>query len=139
MIPANQCCGRCLPCHPAGTCWKREGEDLRFEDASFELVTASWVLHILEPDIRQRVISEVHRVLKPGGRFGTITIVPPRSQLTRLLTAPARAAADRWPSVFIGLKPFDPESDLLAAGFSVNSRERNFRGYPALCVTARRS
>lgn len=122
---------------PAG--WvlrKARGEALPFEDASFNPVTASWVLHVLEPETRERVISEVHRVLKPGGRFGSITIAPPQSHLARLLTAPVRAAADRWPSAFVGLNPFDPEPELLKAGFSTVSRSRNFRGYPALCLLA---
>lgn len=114
------------------------GEALPFEDASFDVVCASWVLHVLDPEIRQKVISEVRRVLRPGGRFGTITIAPPRSHIGRLLTAPARGAADRWPSAFIGLRPFDPEPELLAAGFATDSRNHNFLGYPALCVMAHR-
>jgi len=139
-IDASQAMLRQVPPLPGGwTLQEGPGEALPFEDATFDLVTASWVLHILEPETRQKVISEVRRVLKPGGRFAAITIAPPQSWIARLLTGPARAAADRWPSAFIGLSPFDPEPELLQAGFTAINRKRDFRGYPSLCLTARRS
>lgn len=112
------------------------GEDLPFADQSFDLVTASWVLHVLEPGTRERVIAECVRVLKPGGRFGSVTIAPPRSALAGILTAPARWAARRYPSQLVGLTPLDPTGDLIRAGLTEPFRKRDFRGYPALCLVA---
>lgn len=117
---------------------RADGQDLPFEDESFDLVTASYVLHVMNPDMRRQVLAEAARVLRPGGRLVTITITPPLSPLVRLLTAPARWAADRYPSVFIGLRPLDPGPELLRAGFSEIDRRRDFRGYPALCLLAAR-
>lgn len=48
-----------------------DGEKIPFADMTFDLVTSSWVLeHLRDP---QRVMDEVVRVLKPGGRFLFIT------------------------------------------------------------------
>lgn len=115
---------------------RASGEDLPFDDESFDLVTASWLLHLLESDLRKRVIAECVRVLKPGGRLGVITIAPPRSALAGILTVPARWAARRYPSKLVGLTPLDPTDDLVRAGLAEPFRRRDFRGYPALCLVA---
>jgi ubiquinone/menaquinone biosynthesis C-methylase UbiE len=115
---------------------RADGEALPFEDHSFDLVTASYVLHVMNPDVRRRVIAEMARVLRPGGRLATITIAPPSSSPATHLTAPVRWAADRYPSVFVGLKPLDPARELEHGGFSETGRRRDFRGYPALCLSA---
>lgn len=39
----------------------------RFPDSSFECVYASHLLEHLEPDVAERMLREVHRVLRPGG------------------------------------------------------------------------
>ncbi len=117
---------------------KASGEALPFEDQSFDIVTASYLLHVLDPESRAEVISEARRVLKPGGRLASITIAPPVSVPVRFLTAPIRWAARQYPSIFIGLSPLDPAEDLRRAGLNEIVRGRDFRGYPALClVTAR--
>jgi ubiquinone/menaquinone biosynthesis C-methylase UbiE len=115
------------------------GESLPFGDSEFEIVTTSYVLHVLDPETRHSVLREAARVLKPGGRLLSVTIAPPASTPVRLLTAPIRRAADRYPSRFIGLRPLDPSHDLQRAGFFETERRRDFRGYPALCVLAGRS
>jgi ubiquinone/menaquinone biosynthesis C-methylase UbiE len=112
------------------------GEDLPFENESFDLVTASWLLHVLAPDARRLVIDECLRVLKPGGKFGAITIAPPRSQAAAALTAPAIWAARRFPSKLVGLTPLDPGPDLTRAGLVRPVSTRSFLGYPALCLVA---
>lgn len=122
---------------PSG--WRLETADataIPFAEDSFDLVTASYLLHLLDREARSKVIAECLRVLKPGGRIGTITIAPPRHRATSLLTAPVRWAAGRYPARFVGLRPLDPGPELTAAGFSETGRRLSFRGYPALCVTA---
>ena len=44
-------------------------EDLPFADESFDLVTSSLMWHHLPDEIRGAALTEVRRVLKPGGRF----------------------------------------------------------------------
>jgi SAM-dependent methyltransferase len=39
----------------------------RFDDDTFEAVYASHLLEHLDPDVAQRCLKEVHRVLRPGG------------------------------------------------------------------------
>lgn len=122
------------------TGWRLEtadATDLPFAEASFDLVTASYLLHTLDRETRSKAIGECLRVLKPGGRIGTITIAPPRRRATSLLTAPVRWAADRYPAHLVGLRPLDPGPELIAGGFSETGRRLSFRGYPALCVMAR--
>ncbi|WP_221358176.1 class I SAM-dependent methyltransferase [Streptomyces beigongshangae] len=46
-----------------------DGRRLPFPDASFDAVTAIWLLHLL--DDAERVVAEAARVLRPGGVFVT--------------------------------------------------------------------
>jgi SAM-dependent methyltransferase len=43
-------------------------EDLPYDDARFDLVVASMVIHHLPPDLKEIGLREILRVLKPGGR-----------------------------------------------------------------------
>ena len=76
--------------------------------------------------------------LRECGQIGVITIAPPRRRITAALTAPVRWAAERYPSRLAGLRPLDPGPELIAGGFTESVRRRSFRGYPALCVVARK-
>ena len=45
------------------------GENMPFEDASFDAITSIYLFHELPPKIRPLVFAEIARVLKPGGHF----------------------------------------------------------------------
>ncbi|MEM1268150.1 MAG: bifunctional 2-polyprenyl-6-hydroxyphenol methylase/3-demethylubiquinol 3-O-methyltransferase UbiG [Pseudomonadota bacterium] len=96
------------------------GEDLPYDDARFDAVVCVDVLEHVEslPD----VLSEVHRVLKPGGRFFFDTIN--RSLLARLATITVAEDILRLlpkgthdPALFI--RPAELSAALIVAGFDV--------------------
>ena len=116
----------------------QEGDARRlpFADGTFDVVSASYLLHVLDAADRRAVVAEVARVLRPGGRVGTLTVAPPLSAPARALTAPLRRAAERSEGKLRGLSPLDPTADLAAGSLVETARARTFVGYPSLCLVA---
>lgn len=56
-------------------------ENLPFEDSSFDCVLSSAMIHHLPPDLKVKGLSEVRRVLKPGGRLVAVDIGRPTNPL----------------------------------------------------------
>jgi demethylmenaquinone methyltransferase/2-methoxy-6-polyprenyl-1,4-benzoquinol methylase/phosphoethanolamine N-methyltransferase len=54
-------------------------EALPFPDASFDVVTASLVMHHLPGRLRVQAAAEIYRVLKPGGRLLVADLIRPKS------------------------------------------------------------
>jgi ubiquinone/menaquinone biosynthesis C-methylase UbiE len=100
---------------------------LTFPDGRFDVVTACYLLHLLNRGSRARAIAEIARVLRVGGRFVTVTVESRRPV--------ARAALTRLPRLS-GLRPLDPTDELRAAGLEP-LRARFVRdGWPSMCVLA---
>jgi SAM-dependent methyltransferase len=60
--------------------------DLPFEDQTFDLVTMGSVLHEIEDEqLKIKALSEVNRVLKPGGRFVILELLRNRKMFAWLL------------------------------------------------------
>jgi len=115
---------------PAGYRLHRaDAQALPFPDASFDVLFAVFLLHLLDGAMRARIAMEMHRVLRPGGRVITVTVHPRRPALRRLL-----AAMPQW----TGLGPLDPRADLRRAGLRVAAGRHVGRGYPSLLVRAER-
>lgn len=51
---------------------QRAAEDTRFPDGSFDLVTATMVLHELPLPVVRRTLAEAYRLLRPGGRLAVL-------------------------------------------------------------------
>ena len=52
-------------------------ENLPFEDNSFDCVLSSFMIHHLSPDLKLTGLTEVYRVLRPGGRLLVVDIYLP--------------------------------------------------------------
>lgn len=63
-------------------------ERMPLADASFDLVTISYVLHEVPPEAMRRILDECHRVLKPMGTVAIVDLDPGR--LRDRLTNPFR-------------------------------------------------
>jgi demethylmenaquinone methyltransferase/2-methoxy-6-polyprenyl-1,4-benzoquinol methylase/phosphoethanolamine N-methyltransferase len=61
-------------------------EMLPFPSESFDIVAATAMLHHLAyPEMLQRVLHEVHRVLRTGGRLVALDFWPPRTRIGKAL------------------------------------------------------
>jgi len=102
-------------------------EALPVEDGSIDIVISNGVIN-LAPD-KDRVFSEIHRVLKPGGRLYLADVVAARE-----LAASARGDPDLW-AACIGGAVTEPELHALAAraglkGGEIVERFECFRSTP---------
>jgi ubiquinone/menaquinone biosynthesis C-methylase UbiE len=115
---------------PAG--WRLLSGDARrlpFPDRRFDVVTACYLLHLLDRECRARTIAEIARVLRAGARAVTVTIESRRPV--------ARAALARLPRPS-SLRPLDPSDELRAAGLEPLRASFVRNGWPSLCVLAQR-
>jgi demethylmenaquinone methyltransferase/2-methoxy-6-polyprenyl-1,4-benzoquinol methylase/phosphoethanolamine N-methyltransferase len=60
-------------------------EALPFADNTFDVVLSSLMMHHLPDDVKLRGMSEVYRILKPGGRLLVIDLMRPMSVHDRIL------------------------------------------------------
>lgn len=70
-------------------------ERLEFEDGSFDVVTSSLMLHHLPSELRAQALSEMRRVLRPGGQLLIGEFRPPSTRLGRWLLASVNGPAMR--------------------------------------------
>jgi len=100
---------------------------LPFAAESFDIVTVCYLLHLLDPVDRRKVLAGIARVLRPGGRVVTVTL--------HSRNAASRAALGLLPRSS-GLRPLDPVDELAAAGFVPLRARFMTAGWPSLCVLA---
>ena len=129
---------------PAG--WSTLVADARtvpLADASAEVVTCTYLLHLLDASDRAAVLAEARRLLAPrragtGCRLVVATTWADGDHLRARLTRAALAGLARvLPKTAGGLRPLDPTADLAAAGFETIRREVLAHGrYPSLVLLA---
>lgn len=128
------------PSLPDGWQIKRaDATALPYPDGSFDLVTASYILHVLDDNDRTAVLQEIRRVLRPGGRVAALTpTIPPRGPLRPIARVLDRLAI--WaPDQLGGLRALDPRAALIATGFEVVAAQQSARGYISICVLAQQA
>jgi ubiquinone/menaquinone biosynthesis C-methylase UbiE len=121
---------------PAWQLVQADARRLPFADAAFAVVTAAYLLHVVDAVSRQVIIGECRRVLCAGGRLVSVTPAQPRRRLARMLYAPLAAAATSSSGPAAGFRPLDPRGELGEAGFTIAATTYVGRGYPSLCVRA---
>lgn len=130
---------RKVPALPAG--WAVQIADARrlpFADGAFSVVTAAYLLHVVDAATRRQIIRECRRVLRLDGRLVTVTPALPQTQVARMLYVPLAAAAGSSVGPAAGLRPLDPGPELEEARFTVVATRYVGCGYPSLCVLASR-
>ena len=129
-----------VPPLPDGwTTIRADARELPFADCTFDLVTASYLLHVLDDIDRAGVLNEAHRVLRHDGVIGVLTpAIPPRGPLRPVARALNQLAA-RAPEHFAGLRALDPSASLSKAGFEILRTRHTARGYIAMCTLAKRA
>ncbi|HWI06179.1 MAG TPA: class I SAM-dependent methyltransferase [Solirubrobacteraceae bacterium] len=100
-----------------------------------DVVTCAYLLHLLESRERAAVLAGARRLLagRPRPRLVAVTVFADRPAVAAVLRTLARLRPSAWQA----LRPLDPTSDLVAAGFAVTRRAVLPRGgYPSLVVVA---
>ena len=124
---------------PAG--WSVQTADARqlpFADGTFSIVTAIYLLHVVDGTARRQIVIEARRVLRPGGRFVVVTPTRPGTRLARILCKPLAMAAGASIGARSAFRPLDPRQELAAAGFTIAETRLVGRGYPSICIRATR-
>lgn len=67
----------CRESYPGKTFLEMDATKLEFPDKSFDLVISAITFHHLTDEQFIRVVAEIKRVLKPGGRFWLVDVVMP--------------------------------------------------------------
>lgn len=111
-----------------------DAQVLPFRAGVFDAVFMSFTLELFDtPDI-PRVLAEVRRVLKPGGRLGAVSMSKEgeAGALTRLY----EWAHTKWPA-YVDCRPIWLERVLEAAGFRIYSKDRiSMLGLPGEIIVA---
>jgi ubiquinone/menaquinone biosynthesis C-methylase UbiE len=106
-----------------------DATNLPFPDRRFDVVTACYLLHLLDREGRARTIAEIARVTREGARVVTVTVESRRPASRTALTLLPRSS---------GLHPLDPTDELAAAGLEPLQAVFVRGGWPSLCVLAQR-
>lgn len=124
--------------HAGSPALRADARRVPLADASVDVVTASWMLHVLDPDGRAAAVAEAARVLRPGGRLGVVVPAVPRTLAQQLVRRTARGLADlRGLGAFA--VPEDLPGMLTDAGLQVRHHARTGRGYLADVVVCTRA
>lgn len=106
-------------------------------DGWADVVTCSYVLHLLDAQARAAMLAEARRLLAPraASRLVVVTVWSGRPLVRGALALLARAL----PLGCGCLRPLDPAADVSRAGFRLTQRVHLPRnGYPSLVLAARR-
>jgi ubiquinone/menaquinone biosynthesis C-methylase UbiE len=108
-------------------------------DASVDVVSCAYLLHLLDRTARELVLAELTRVLRPGGRAVLVTLLEPTGLLGRGLLGPLQRGLCRALGPASGWCALDPGDELATHGLRLVRRQVCRRGYASLCLLAERA
>ena len=113
---------------------------LPLPDASVDAVFAADVLELFGRADLARVCGELFRVLRPGGRCCVVTMDTRDVPDSPFLQAYEWAYRQIPGFALVGCRPIDARGDLEAAGFEIETVERDSRpgGWPVVTILARK-
>lgn len=101
-----------------------DARELPYDQATFDAAFMSFTLELFSDEDIPRVLAEVRRVLKPGGRFGDVSMAAvPDGEHESLLERVYVWMHRHFPHI-VDCRPIDVEKVLQAAGFEIASQER---------------
>lgn len=123
--------------HPgsAAHCQAVDCSAMPFRDGSFDAVVCCYLLELLDPDDIVRTLSEIHRVLRPRGRFSLVLIGQNVAAFNRLYKLGGRLAPAFWGRQ---VERSIPEA-MLASEFEIEHDRQVRQGfYPSRVIIARK-
>ena len=139
-VDASAAMLRRVPALPTG--WRVHHGDSRrlpVADGGVDIVTCSYLLHLLDAPARRATLREIARVLAPGGRAVIVTLIEPRGLAGAALLGPLQRMTCRLLGPGSGWCALDPSAELAAAGLVARRRRVSTRGYASLCLLAERA
>jgi demethylmenaquinone methyltransferase/2-methoxy-6-polyprenyl-1,4-benzoquinol methylase len=111
-----------------------DAASLPYDDGSFDTVFMSYTLELFDTPEIQRLLQEVQRVLKPGGRLGVAAMS--KEDGNSLLLRLYEWAHTKWPK-YADCRPIYVEQCLREFGYEIRSKENvQFFGLPTEVVVA---
>lgn len=130
---------RLAPLGDRGSLILSDVRDVPLPDASADVVTIGYLLHLLAPPERTRALAEAHRLLRPGGRVVAIVHGSPRDPVGRVYRGAWRTLNRLLPDAIIGEGPMrDLAPVVTRAGFRVETAHRLPGVYWSQVLRARR-
>ena len=98
-----------------------DAASLPFDDKTFDAVFMSFTLELFDTPEVPKVLEQIKRALKPGGRLGVVSISKENGESIFLRLY--EWIHKKWPK-YVDCRPIYVEQSLIDAGYQIQSRER---------------